>query len=105
MKKDFLKLTLIGIIVVLATVLSWYLNKQSMKGIDDANIYFVYMKNFADGHGFVYNVGGEKVEGFTSLLWTLIGAFFFYISNSPEILLLITNIGLVTFALWKLFNF
>ena len=43
-------------------------------GIDDANIYFVYMKNVANGHGFVWNVGGERVEGFTSFLWTVIGA-------------------------------
>lgn len=105
MKNKYTKLCFILIIVVLATTLSWYLNKQSLKGIDDANIYFVYMKNFANGHGFVYNVGGEKVEGFTSLLWTLIGAFAFYISNAPEILLLLANIGIITFALWKLVCF
>ncbi len=50
-------------------------------GIDDANIYFVYMKHLATGHGFVWNIGGEKVEGFTSLLWTLIGAFFYRLSG------------------------
>ena len=49
-------------------------------GIDDANIYFVYMKHFATGNGFVWNIDGEKVEGFTSLLWTLIGSFFYKLS-------------------------
>jgi arabinofuranosyltransferase len=51
-----------------------------MLGIDDANIYFVYMKNLANGYGFVWNVGDEKVEGFTSLFWTLIGAGIYKIS-------------------------
>lgn len=37
--------------------------------MDDANIYFVYAKNFLLGEGFVYYSGGERVEGFTSLLW------------------------------------
>jgi len=41
-------------------------------GIDDAYIYFVYAKNLVNGHGFVYNVGSERVEGFTSMLWVLI---------------------------------
>lgn len=43
-------------------------------GIDDANITFVYARNIAQGHGFVFNVGGERVEGSTSLLWTLLCA-------------------------------
>jgi hypothetical protein len=64
-------------------------------GIDDANIYYVYMRNFMEGHGFVYSVGGERVEGFTSLLWTLIGSFAFKISGSKEWLLLIVNLGLM----------
>ena len=68
-------------------------------GIDDANIYFVYMKNFADGKGFVYNVGSESVEGFTSILWTLIGSFIFIFTNHIEICLLIINVVLLFFTL------
>jgi len=49
-------------------------------GIDDANIYFVYMKHVATGHGFVWNVGGEKVEGFTSFLWTITGSIIYKIT-------------------------
>jgi hypothetical protein len=37
---------------------------------DDAFISFRYAKNFAEGHGLVYNPG-EKVEGYTNFLWTL----------------------------------
>jgi arabinofuranosyltransferase len=65
-------------------------------GIDDANIYFVYAKNLANGHGFVYNVGGERVEGFTSFLWTLLSALAFRLSAYPEAILLAINIALLS---------
>ncbi len=37
---------------------------------DDAFISFRYARNLVDGHGLVFNAG-ERVEGFTNLLWTL----------------------------------
>lgn len=37
---------------------------------DDAYISFRYARNFALGHGLVWNVG-ERVEGYTNFLWTL----------------------------------
>lgn len=64
-------------------------------GVDDANIFFVYAKNLAQGHGFVYNVGGERVEGFTSLLWVLVSAIFFNFSAGPEVFLIILNVVFV----------
>src|SRR5512138_2794050 len=74
-------------------------------GIDDANIYFVYARNVANGHGFVYNVGGERVEGFTSLLWTLVSALVFKISRYPELILLILSIVLVSLGIACALNF
>ena len=38
---------------------------------DDAFISFRYAENLASGHGLVYNVG-ERVEGYTNFLWTVI---------------------------------
>jgi len=38
---------------------------------DDAFISFRYAENLAAGNGLVYNVG-ERVEGYTNLLWTLL---------------------------------
>ncbi len=38
---------------------------------DDAFISFRYAQNLIDGHGLVYNAG-ERVEGYTNLLWTLL---------------------------------
>ncbi len=37
---------------------------------DDAFIAFRYSRNFAEGHGLVFNLG-ERVEGYTNFLWTL----------------------------------
>lgn len=87
---------------LLSTAFAWRNNYRSLIGIDDASIYMAYMRNLASGQGFVYSSSGERVEGFTSLLWTLLGALYFDISSAPEILLLITNILGISFALWKL---
>ena len=38
---------------------------------DDAYISLVYAQNWVDGHGLVFNVG-ERVEGYTNFLWTLV---------------------------------
>ena len=40
---------------------------------DDAFIIYRYAKNFANGNGFVFNVG-ERVEGYTSFSWTFLMA-------------------------------
>jgi hypothetical protein len=80
----------------LATLLALHQLGYPLIGIDDANIFFVYARNLADGHGFVYNVGGERVEGFTSLLWTLIAAFCFKYFPHPELTLLVISIVLAS---------
>lgn len=92
------------IICILCSIFTYLAIKRlklqgHLYGIDDANIFFVYAKNFAAGHGFVYNIGGEHVEGFTSLLWVLIASVAFAISNIPEYFLLILNIITLSFTL------
>ena len=42
-----------------------------VRTIDDAFITFRYARNFAQGNGLVFNLG-ERVEGITSLSWTLL---------------------------------
>ncbi len=39
--------------------------------VDDAFISFRYARNLAEGHGLVFNAG-ERVEGYTNFLWTLL---------------------------------
>jgi len=58
--------------VLLGSVLVWLFMGLPQNGIDDADIFFVYARHFSQGNGWVYNIGGERVEGFTSLLWALI---------------------------------
>lgn len=56
-----------------AVLLIFVIHGQYLKGgIDDAFISFRYARNLASGYGFVFNPGGERVEGFTNLLWVLI---------------------------------
>ncbi len=56
-------------------------------GFDDANITMSYAENIAAGHGYVYNIGGERVEGSTSPLWTVINTLGFLLPISPEVFL------------------
>lgn len=104
MKNNYLKFFPVSVYTILMTGMVFHFNK-SLIGIDDANIYMVYMRNFAHGHGFVYNINSERVEGFTSLLWTLIGAFFYLFIDNPELLFLIINIIIITYSLWRLIVF
>ncbi len=71
------------LITMLGAALAYWVLMPTV-GIDDANITQVYGRNLAAGHGYVYNIGGERVEGSTSLIWTLINAVAFWISSTPE---------------------
>ena len=69
-------------------------------GFDDANITQVYARHIAQGHGYVYNVGGERVEGSTSILWTLINAAAFAITDTPETLLAAVSLLMTVLTLY-----
>ena len=75
-----------SILLVLTLVDFFYLG-QPLTGIDDANIFMQYARNLAHGHGFVFHPGGEKVEGFTSLLWVVVCSIFYLVSAHPELLI------------------
>ena len=93
------------LISVFATWLAAASVGRPLTGIDDANIFFKYAENLSNGHGFVYNIEGERVEGFTSLLWVLVCAACFRCSASPEWLLLGINVALLAFAIQYLSAF
>ncbi len=98
----------VGIFVVLAAAMAfaaWLASSLSgvpLVGYDDANIFFVYARNLVDGHGFVYNAGGERVEGFSSLSWLLVCAAARALTSRPEALLFAISILVISFALWRL---
>jgi arabinofuranosyltransferase len=95
-------------LLLLLTLVDFFYLGQPLTGIDDANIFMQYARNLAHGHGFVFHPGGEKVEGFTSLLWVIICSVFYLVSAQPELLitaflLLITSVTvtMVYRELWK----
>lgn len=77
---------------------------QSPQGIDDANIFKVYARNLAEGRGFVYQEGGQKVEGFTSLLYTLVLSGVYSLTGELDWsvvgLSLVTLMGVVGMSVW-----
>ena len=60
-------------------------------GIDDANIFLTYAKNFAAGHGAVYYPGGESVEGYSSTLFMLLCSVGFLVTDHIEFYVLLMN--------------
>jgi len=78
-----------ALLVSIAGAIYSYLLHSPTIGIDDANITQTYANNIARGYGYVYNEGSEKVEGSTSLAWTVINIIFFYIFENPENLITI----------------
>ncbi|UCC83880.1 MAG: hypothetical protein JSW46_02800 [Gemmatimonadota bacterium] len=73
--------------------------ERSNVGVDDANIFFTYGKHLAEGHGLVWNVGGERVEGYSSTLWMLTAGATYWLGLPTERVLLLLNILLVAAAL------
>ncbi len=65
-----LALVALGVsLVALGAAVAYLESFPPLVGMDDANIGFRYVRNLAEGHGFVFNPGDERVEGATSLLW------------------------------------
>lgn len=60
---------------------------------DDAFISFRYAQNLAQGHGLVYNVG-ERVEGYTNFLWTVLAALVLRLGGDLELWAYMSGIGI-----------
>lgn len=76
-------------------LLTYRLHGSPRQGIDDADITLVYASHLAHGQGLVYNAGGERVEGFTSVLWVLVCTLIVRMLSSPDAALRILSVGLV----------
>ena len=93
-----------ALLVSIAGAIYSYLLHSPTIGIDDANITQTYANNIARGYGYVYNEGSEKVEGSTSLAWTVINIIFFYIFENPENLITIFCFLLTVATISESFN-
>ncbi len=80
MKKTCVSIILTAIIFLILLVHVNYLRFVC----DDAFISFRYAKNFIEGHGLVYNIG-ERVEGYTNFLWTLLLSLFMRMGFDPVV--------------------
>lgn len=94
-----LKFILILLVVSAGGYFYWLCYSKPQIGTEDANIFMTYMENFSSGYGFIYNKGGEHVEGFTSMLWTLLGAGTMLITDKIEISLLVLSIFFTSLTL------
>lgn len=70
---------------------------------DDAMISMRFAKNLAQGHGLVWNPGGERVEGFTNPLWVLWMALFHLFPLPASKISLLVQISGAIFLVANLF--
>jgi len=64
-----------GVFLLFLVIGAAALNAYQLAGLtDDAFISFRFARNLANGHGFVWNLSEQPVEGFTNFLWTLLCA-------------------------------
>lgn len=78
---------------------------------DDMMVSMRYAKHLAQGHGLIWNITGERVEGFSNLLWTLYMSFLHLLPHTPQTISLYVQItGLLImilnlFLVHKILNF
>ena len=69
--------------LVIFSVLFWAAARDASVSVDGVRYHFLdddqmismrYARNLAEGHGLVWNPGGEHVEGYTNFGWTLVMA-------------------------------
>jgi len=87
-----------AVAILTATYVAWRMLSSPAVGVDDANIFFVYARNLVHGHGIVYNVGSEHVEGFSSVLYLLVCSAVFAVSSAPELVLFALNLAFAVAA-------
>lgn len=71
--------------------------------VDDAYIFFRYAENIVNGYGFVWNIGEQPVEGYTSFLYLVVLIFAKFLSLDLEIFSIIFGVFTSTFTLYFAF--
>ena len=70
------------LLILCAAVFLWGVVRYAGHELDDTFISFRYARNLVEGHGLVFNPG-ERVEGYTNLLFVLISAAFIAAGIDP----------------------
>jgi arabinofuranosyltransferase len=100
------RLLLLGYVIYAALFIagsSFVIDGQRIFALfDDAMISMRYARNLALGGGLVWNAGGERVEGFTNLLWTLYMALFHTLRIDASVISMCIQISGAIFLLINL---
>jgi arabinofuranosyltransferase len=97
-------LLLFFLLLSAVTLIAWCYLGRPTPGIDDADIFLNYARHLAHGEGFVFNKGGERVEGFTSLLWVVTCSAFYHLTNHPETLLVVFQLLLTSLTVTMVYE-
>lgn len=71
--------------------------------VDDPYIFFRYAENIVNGYGFVWNIGEQPIEGYTSFLYLVVLIFAKFLSLDLELFSII--FGIITSTLTLYFSF
>jgi arabinofuranosyltransferase len=83
---------------------AFYYRALGSDAIDDAYISFRYAQNCLAGDGLVFNAG-ERVEGYTNFLWTIILALFMRLGLEPSPVAIGLGILFSLATLWLVYRF
>jgi hypothetical protein len=79
-----------------------YLSALAWDVVDDAYISFRYARNLMEGHGLVFNIG-ERVEGYTNFLWTVLLAPFIGLGIPPAPMAAAAGLAFSGMTLWLVY--
>ena len=99
------RFTIAFVLMISLTWVAYMLLGKPASGVDDAYIFFKYGKNIANGDGFVYNPGGERVEGFSSVLWQVIVSSAFIFTRHPQFWLQALSLLMISGSIAALWYF
>lgn len=98
-KRNFIAFYLLSLVFF---VFAFYQSYKWKWICDDAYISFVYARNLYEGSGLVFNLG-ERVEGYTNFLWTLILSLGYFLKLKPQFLSLFLGIFFYLVTLFVFF--
>lgn len=102
--------SIISFLILLFAVFVYLLNTYHfhIDRWDDAYITFRFAQHLADGQGLVWNIGGERVEGFTSLLHVLLLATGIKLGITPwlgsliiSIVSVLATVSMILWIVWR----
>ncbi len=82
----------------------FYYRELGGDAVDDAYISFRYAQNLVTGHGLVFNPG-ERVEGYTNFLWTVILSLFMRLGFDPSVASIGLGAAFGVATLWLVYQF